>query len=202
MSTPFIKKEISEAAKRLKNGRNAGIDNINNELIKYAANDIYEQITVIFNQMAITGELPSQIKTGLLTLLQKPGKKKGSPKNLRPIVLLSVIRKILATCLTKGCWSKLKSLIPPNQATYQQSRSTTEHVFAIKQLAEKAIQSSNYKIYILMLNMSKAFDSVKKKMLMNHLEQLLGPDEIHLLSILILETSLQIKINNPLSDKI
>ena len=53
-----------------------------------------------------------------------------------------------------------------------------------------------------MLDMSKAFDSVNRKMLMNHSEQLLGRDEMHFLSILILETSLQIKINNHLSDKI
>ena len=201
---PYVhtKKEISEAGKGLKNGRSAGIDSITNELIKYRANDIHEQIAEIFNQMAITEELLSQIKTGFLTPLQKPGKKRGSPENLRPIVLLSVIRKILAIWLIKRCWSKLKSLIPPDQAAYQQGRSTTEHVFAIEQLAEKAIQSSNYKIYIFMLDMSKAFDSVNRKMLMNPLEQLLGRDEMHLLSNLLLKTSLQIKINNHPSEKI
>ena len=77
MSTPFTKKEINEAAEGLRNGKNAEIDNINNELIKYAANDIHAQIAEIFNQMAITGKLPSKIKTGISTPLQILGKKKG-----------------------------------------------------------------------------------------------------------------------------
>ena len=95
--------------------------------------------------MATTGELPSEIKTGFLTPLQKQCKKKGS-KNLRFIVLLSVIRKISAICLIKRCWSKLKSQITSDQAAYQPGCSNTEHVFAIKQLAEKALQSCDYKI--------------------------------------------------------
>ena len=56
-------------------------------------------------------------------------------------------------------------------------------------------------MFILIIYISKAFDSVNRKILMNHLEQLLGRNEIHLLSILILETSLQNKINNHLSGK-
>ena len=149
MSKLFTKKEISEAANGLKNGRSAGIDKYNNELIKYTANDIDEQIAEIFNHMARTGELPSEIKNGLLTPLQKPGFR----KNLRPIVLLSVIKKILAICLIKRCWSKLKSQIPPAQAAYLPGRSTAEHALTIKQVVEKTMQLSKYKTYILMLDM-------------------------------------------------
>ncbi len=36
-------------------------------------------------------------------------------------------------------------------------------VFAVKKLAEKAITSSTYHIYLLLLDMSKAFDTVSHK---------------------------------------
>ena len=57
---------------------------------------------------------------------------------------------------------KLSTRIPLSQAAYQEGRSTTEHVFAIKMLAEKAITTNNYQIHLLMLDMSKAFDTVSR----------------------------------------
>ena len=72
------------------------------------------------------------LKTGILTSLQKPPKKGCERKtNVRPIILLSIIRKILAMGIIDRVWEKMKSKIPPDQAAYQKGRSTTEQVFAI-----------------------------------------------------------------------
>ena len=54
----------------------------------------------------------------------------------------------------------------------------------MKLLAEKAITSSGYKMYILLLDMSTAFDTVNRNQLFETLEDILLPDEIHLLHIL------------------
>ena len=78
--------------------------------------------------------------------LPKPGKKPGPPGHLRPIILLSVLRKILAICMIRQSMEKMKEKIPLSQAAYQQGRSTTEQVFTFKVLAEKAITSEDYKI--------------------------------------------------------
>ncbi|XP_033121982.1 uncharacterized protein LOC117120996, partial [Anneissia japonica] len=53
---------------------------------------------------------------------------------------------------------KPRSVIPLSQAAYTKGRSVTEHVFALRTLAEKAITSSEYKLTLLMLDMSSAFD--------------------------------------------
>ena len=119
----------------------------------------------------------------MLTPLPKPGKKKGPPDNLRPITLLSVLGKLLTICLMTRTWDRLKIRIPVDQASFHEGRSTTEQIFSIKLLAEKAITSSDYKIYILLLNMSKAFDTVNRNKLFETLEEILLPDEIHLLHI-------------------
>ena len=55
-----------------------------------------------------------------------------------------------------------KHIIPPTQAAYREDRSTTELVLALRILAEKAITSSNYEIHLLMLDMSKAFDTIER----------------------------------------
>ena len=82
------------------------------------------------------------------------GKPAGPPGNLRPIILLSTIRKILSICMITRIQDKLNSVIQNSQAAYRPGRSTTEHVFAFKSLAEKVVTSSNYEIIIEMLDMS------------------------------------------------
>ena len=194
MYIPFTPDEVTKAAKSMKNNKSAGVDQLNAEYVKYGPPEIKEGIADLLNNMAQTGTYPEEIKTGILIPLPKPGKKQGPPSNLRPIILLSVLRKILAICLIKRCWNRLSSKIPIDQAAYQAGRSTTEQVFAVKTLAEKAISTSNYEIYILMLDMSKAFDTVNRNKLMSDLQQVLNPDELHLLSILIYDVNLKVKI--------
>ena len=196
MKDPFTSGEILKAAQSLKNGRSVGEDGLNAEYLKYAPPIIHEEIASLFNTMAETGNYPAEIKEGILTPLPKPGKKAGPPANLRPIILLSNLRKILAVCLIRRCWDKISAYIPISQAAYQAGRSTTEHVFAIKILAEKAITSSDYHLHLLMLDMSKAFDTVNRPKLLEDLKQILEPDELHLMSILIKDVRLKVKVAN------
>ena len=91
-------------------------------------------------------------------------------------------------------WDRLKSRIPLDQAAYQEGRSTTEQVFSMKVLAEKAITSSDYNIYILLLDMSKAFDTVNRNQLFETLEEIRLPDEIHLLHILTNEVKPKVRV--------
>ena len=199
MSTPFTEKEIEKAAKSMKNGKSCGIDNIHAEQIKYAPQYVHTEIAEIFNETAKTGEYPKELKTGILTPLPKPNKKKGPRENLRPIMLLSVLRKILTICLIHRAWKRLSTRISKDQAAYQNERSTTEQVFAIKLLAEKAITSNDYSMYILMLDMSKAFDTVDRKRLFKSLEEILLPEELHLLHILINDVFIHVRVGNELS---
>ena len=77
-------------------------------------------------------------------------------------------RKIMAMCIIERTWEKLKSKIPPDQAAYQKGRSTTEQVFCLKTMAQKAINTQNYNIIIMMIDMSKAFDTVNRSKLMEN----------------------------------
>ena len=114
----------------------------------------------------------------------KPGKPKWPIKNLRTITLLSILRKILANCLKKR-YNTPHVEIPPTQAAYRHGGSTTEHVFATKILAEKAITSQCYIILHLMLNMSKTFDTVDRAIPLKDLKTILDPDELHLIKVMV-----------------
>ena len=80
-----------------------------------------------YNDIARTGERLSKIKQGVITVIQKSGKPKGSIENLRPITLLSILRKILVVSLKKYIIPKLDAKTPPSQAAHRQGQNTTRH---------------------------------------------------------------------------
>ena len=204
MDTPFTGEEVHGAAKKLKNGKSAnGIDTLHAEYIKYADENIHMIIASLFNDVAETGNHPEELQVGVLTPLQKPNKKQkvgGEGDHLRPIMLLSVLRKILTICVIGRIWDRLKARIPHEQAAYQGERSGAEQVLAVKLLAEKAINSNDYKIFLSLFDMSKAFDTVNRRKLFEHLERILNPDELHLLSIITNFTKVKIKVNEAHGD--
>ena len=192
MRTAFTTNEISNAISQLRNNKSTGKDGVKAELLKYGPTFIHNEIANIFNETAKSGKYPKELTQGILCAIQKPGKAKGPVSNLRPIILLSILRKILAICLKKRIIDRLDNQIPPSQAAYRTGRSTTEHVFATKILAEKATTSQNYVIHLLMLDMSKAFDTVNRTTLLEDLKQILEHDELHLIKIM-LEVELSVK---------
>ena len=185
MSTLVTSSEIRKAVWTLKNNKIPGMDQINVELIKYSLEVVYEKIADIYNNIAATGTQLNEIMYRILKVLQKQGKPKRQASNLRPIILLSVPRKILPTCIMKRTNSRLDSAIPISQAAYRKNRSTTEHVFATKLIIERAISSTDEIVYLLLLDMSKAFDSIQKNTLIDDLKNVLNQDDLHLIRILI-----------------
>ncbi len=73
----------------------------------------------------------------------------------------------------KTTYGENEETIPASQPTYQQGRSTTEQILTFKVLDEKLITSEDYKVTILLLDMSKAFDTIRRKDLFDILKDTL-----------------------------
>ena len=196
MKERFDKEEVKKAVHSLKNGKSPGIDEIRAEYLKHSPDIVYEKIADLLNHIAETGETQSELKTELLVPLQKPGKKRGPASNLRPVILLSILRKIMAVCLIGRIGEKIDKQIPLSQAAYRSGRGTTEQVLAMKLMAEKAVTTPGYKCHLMLMDMSKAFDRVDRYTMMEDLKRILEEDELHLVKILIEDVKLTIKINN------
>ncbi len=153
----------------MKNGKRVGIDKLEVEFLKYAPIEIPQEIANIYKTVTSTEEELCELVVGLLRPRQKPGRKKGPPENLRPIVLLSVLQKILTIAMLDRLWEHLKENL--KQSAYQPGRTTTEQVHAVKLLVEKAIILSDNTLHLLLLNMSKAFDTVDRQTLFEHLRK-------------------------------
>ena len=194
MRLPFTEKEIKSAVKSLKNNRSPGIDEITAEHLKNGPDLVYEKIATLLNHTAATGDFPKELNCGVLIPLQKPGKKKGPPANLRPVILLSMIRKILAICLIRRIGDRVDQQIPPSQAAYRSGRGTTEQLLTIKLMAEKAATTPNYATNLLLMDMSKAFDRVERGRVIQDLKEFLQEDELHLIKILLEDVRLAVRV--------
>ena len=159
-------------------------------MLKSAPDILYKLLADIYSNISETGEHPPELTLGIMTSIQKPRKPKGLVKNFRPITLLSMTRKVLAVYMKKHIVDKPDAEIPPSQARCRAGRSTTEHVFTAKVLVKKAITSANYPIHLLILDMSKGFDTVNRSMLWQELANVMDPDELHFINVL---TSTQLK---------
>lgn len=105
---------------------------------------------------------------------KKPGKAKGPPVKLQPIVMLSILWKLLAIRLLNHISDRLYDHIPLSQVPYRPGRGTIKHVLVLTMqlLAEKAIISCDYATHILIMDTSKAFDNVRRSGIINDLKSI------------------------------
>ena len=69
----------------------------------------------------------------------------------------------------------------------------------MKVAAERTITSQNEKLHMIMVDMSKAFDSINRKELLNDFQKIINIDELHIIQLM-LNVNLQVKIKNESSE--
>ena len=188
-------KKVQTTVWKMANNKAPGKDNINVELLKYAPDDIYEEIANILNEIYERNDNEVKLGTGILLPLPKPKKTQGPVKNLRPITLLEVIRKILSKIFMNRTEDKINKHLSESQSAYRKSRSTTDAVWAHRWMTAKT-QAQDISIFITGIDMSSAFDTIHRDELFKIVEKILDEDELRILSTLLSETTLEVKVEN------
>jgi len=154
LDTPLTAKEVCTALKRLNNGRAAGSDGIHGELLKCCAEEISPTISELINSVFERHD-PVDIGHGLVIPLQKPGKPRGPPSNLRPIVLLTALRKAISLITLTRISPLVNQYLSSTQSGFRAGRSTSDIVWAHRWFTARC---ERYKttIDILGIDMSKA----------------------------------------------
>lgn len=201
LATPINTEEIQEAASRLRNRRALGPDAIAGELIKYGGNTLHEIIANMINNIFERHETISEIKEGYLYPLNKSGKKRIA-SNTRPLVFLTTIRKIFSTLVLRRIMVKVDEYLSLSQHAYRAKRSTTESVWTTQWLHAMS-ERYQERIHISGIDLSKAFDCLDRKKLIDILIQynLCTEDEIRMITYLLAETKIQIKIGQDIGEK-
>ena len=128
-------KGVKTAVWKMTNNKALRKDNINVELLKYAPEEIYKEIANILNGIYKRNDTGIKLGTGIPLPLQKPKKTQGPLKNLRPIILLEMIRKILSKIFMDKAEDKINKHLSQSQSAYRKSRSTTNVIWAHRWMA-------------------------------------------------------------------
>ena len=188
---------IEHVLKNLKNNKAMGIDNIPNCFLRKVHNELAVPLSKIFTVSYYSGKFPSIHK---IAIVYPAHKKKGrsDPVNYRPLSLNPTISKVfektIATQLIEKC-SNL-NLLSPNQFGFLPGRSVESQL--LKCTNDWTLNLENKtRTDILYLDLTKAFDRVSHKLLLNKLKNYgFPPDFMTFITSYLSERTQIVSINN------
>ena len=170
--SPVSRLEIVSAIYSLKNTNSYGDDGIALQYLKDGLEIILPYLQLLINTSIVTNTFPLKWKHALIKAIHKKGEV-NDPSNHRPISLLPVTSKILEKIVTRQLLEYLENenLINDCQYAYRRKTSTEDALLKISELVYKAIDENSLSLLVL-LDLSKAFDSVNHDILLKKLSQL------------------------------
>ena len=157
-SEPFTIEEVENAVKTLKNNKACGWDRIAAETIKKGGNTMNQMLLKICNLAWSERKTPKDWSKGLITPVHKKGDKLD-PANYRAITLISIPGKVLCKMILNRIQPTIDSHLTEEQCGFRSSRGTTDAVFVVRQIMEKA-RERHLKLHWNFVDFKAAFDTI------------------------------------------
>ena len=154
---PFIQEELDSVHRKIKNRKNAGLDEIPPEVWKTRQFDhvLLRHCNAVYKKNPIDTWMK-----GCILLFPKKGDL-GLAKNYRGITLTSIAAKIYNALLRNRIEPKIENIFRKNQNGFRRNRSTTSQILTIRRILE-GVQAKNVQATLLFVDFTKAFDSIHK----------------------------------------
>ena len=192
LNNPITTQEVHDALKGMTNQR-AAYDDISAELLKYGPEELHKIIAEALNDL-VENHKEIDVGIGKIAPLEKPKKPMPCPpSDLRPIILLKVIRKVLSKISLARLKPKFEEYLSPAQCAYRNNRSTTDAIWAYRWILAK-VQEEQTTIFITGIDMSAAFDTINRSILISLIEEFADEDEKRMVRILLSDTKLEVKL--------
>ena len=167
---PIMAWEVEAALRKMKNGKEAGKDQVNIETLKAGDETIAKQLAKLYAKCITERRIPKTWKEANMGIFFKKGNRKYI-KNYRPICLLSNMYKLFTKIITTRLEKKLDENQPSReQAGFRSKYSTTDHIHAINQLKEKCSEY-NIPLCVAFVDYEKASDSVQTQAILTSLQE-------------------------------
>ena len=163
---------IAKLLRELDPGKASGPDGIPNRILKGTANEIAPFMTILFNNALATGTLPKDWTTANVTPIYKKGSR-HDPANYRPVSLTVVCCKLMEHILCKHILDHLENhhILTDLQHGFRSGHSCESQLLItchdVVSNYDKKLQTD-----ILILDFSKAFDTVPHDRLLKKLEHM------------------------------
>jgi len=170
------REEVNGIITTLKNNKAPGEDNINSELLKISTQQLVTKIHGLLKEIWNTNRIPEHWKTAVIC----PIYKKGDPmdtNNYRGIALLDSCYKILSMALLRRLEVYSKDLIGDYQIGFVRGKSTSNHIFTIRQIMEKCYEFGR-DVHMCFVDFKQAYDSILWNKLWAALEEFGTPKKL------------------------
>ena len=115
-------------------------------------------LTNLFNKIIVTENPPNDWSKMIITPIHKKGDKLNAA-NYRAIALLSIPGKIFCKILMNRCSHIIESSMSDSQFGFRPGRGTTDAIFIIRQLIEKA-KEHQIPLHFHFIDFKVAFDTI------------------------------------------
>ena len=163
LDVPPSDDEIQEALGKMKSGKAGGKNGILPDMLKCCGARLLEQSVELFESVWHEGVVPQEWKDALIVPIPKKGDL-SLCDNWRGISLLDVGGKLFAKVIQLRLQRVAERVLPDTQCGFRSGRGCTDMVFCARQLTEKAIEH-NTKLFLLFIDLKKAYDSVPREAL-------------------------------------
>ena len=169
LSTPITDLELEKALKTTRCGKAPGQDGIPADLWKNGGQSLKRELLRLYNVCWTKACIPQDFKDVVIVTMYKKKGLRSECGNHRGISLLSIAGKILAKIILNRIKIIAEKLLPESQCGFRPGRSTTDMIFTLRQLQEKAIEQQQA-LYVVFVDFAKAFDTVDRDTLWKVLE--------------------------------
>ena len=174
--TDFDKDELDRAIARLKNNKSSGPNRVTSELIKLLDEMAREKLRSLLNKCWNNEQLFEEMNQADLAVIYKKGSTE-KPENYRPIALLNIAYKLLASMIQVRLAEAIDGRIDPAQYGFRRARSTSQPVHIYRRIQE-IHEESNMELVSVLLDWEKAFDKVHQGKLLEALSRIGIPDKM------------------------
>ena len=156
--------EVETCIKQLTSGKAPGEDGIPPDVYKHGGTAVAERLLKLFTQIWEEGEVPQEFRDATIIHIYKNKGERTCCDNHRGISLLCIAGKILARLLLNRLFGHVDNigLVPESQCGFRPNRGTNDMVFALRQIQEKC-KLNNQDLYLLFIDLTKAFDTIDRE---------------------------------------
>jgi hypothetical protein len=186
---------VAHVIKCLKSHKASGTDQILAEFLKKGGETLWRKIHHLIKLIWTQHKIPEEWSIGTIQPIHKEGDKLEC-SNHRAIALLNVTYKVLSSILYNRLAEYAEEILGDYQCGFRANRSTTDHVFAIRQIQEKA-HEFNIHLHNLYIDFKQAFDSVNRGRMLNDLMILGIPKKlVQLIGVTMAGSKATIRVDN------
>ena len=161
---PVDPSHVMKLLKQIKTNKSTGYDHIPPKIAKLSSENVSLYLTVIFNNAFKSNTFPCDMKKSEVTPLYKK-KDYMCKENYRPISIITIFSKIFESIISEQITEHMKTLFDKYLGAYRKGHGCSQVLIHAVNMWKNSLDNNMF-VGTLMMDLSKAFDSIPHGLLL------------------------------------